>query len=385
MASNDFQGVNIVDNGTQRVKEKRIKLLIWLMIGILIVGYSIWNIWRMVEAIKSPVIAGSRIAERAEIPVPGVVICGQPLDIPIKCFESEGKECHDYIAAEDVTQFVNMRGFRDINGYYCYVFDPQRETKYGKELLKFRANTIDKWAYYGIFTEKEDPRNVNFQIIHLPSIASLYFNRFEEKQLDNFASITGGSMGDIAYDSTADVELTTLFTASRISGFAATPNLWCIFRVIPQAHKFDKATFTQTYTVEISYKLIEFPFLQLAANMGGFVSLLSAFFVFLLGSKRLDPWGAVLKSVPPPPVIFSYTDTLNKNQQMSYRYGNADQSPEMDAHSIGISTENNYNDPQIHHLRNEFRAEMQTIANDIGNLRLYLGKHYLQGVVPQNE
>ncbi|CAG8680214.1 6465_t:CDS:2, partial [Ambispora gerdemannii] len=112
MVSNNLQGV-IVFNETQRVNEKRAKLLIWFIIGSLIVSYSIWNVWRMMEAIKSPVIIGSRIANRAEIPVPGVVICGPPLDKPIECFESKGKVCHDYVAVENVTQFVNMRGFNN--------------------------------------------------------------------------------------------------------------------------------------------------------------------------------------------------------------------------------------------------------------------------------
>ncbi|CAG8654752.1 1301_t:CDS:2, partial [Ambispora gerdemannii] len=191
------------------------------------------------------------------------------------------------------------------------------------------------------------------------------------------APIIGGSMGDTAYDSTSDVELTKLFTTSKLPGFEVGPNLWCIFRIIPQIHNFDKSTFTQTYHVEVSYKRIEFPFLQLAANMGGFVSLLSALYFFLLGSKRLDPWGAVqryiLKSIPPPPTVSPYTNTLNKNQQISYRYGNA-------YRSIGIS----YYDPQVKRLRKELRAEMHAIANDIGKLKLYLSQ-YLQGVIPQNE
>ncbi|CAG8606380.1 2233_t:CDS:2 [Ambispora gerdemannii] len=404
MVSSNFQEV-IVFNETQRVNEKRAKLLIWLIIGSLIVSYSIWNGWRMVEAIKSPVIIGSRIADRAEIPVPGVVICGLPLDKPIECFESEGKVCHDYVAVENATQFVNMRGFDNVTGYYCYIFDPQRETKVGKKPLKFSnstqkialalysslktnntlgAITIDKWAYYGVFTEKEDPLNVNFQIVHLPSISSLYFNRMEKKQVVRSAPIIGGSMGDTAYDSTSDVGLTTLFTTSRISGFDVGPDLWCIFRIIPQAHNFDKSTFTQSYLVDVSYKRIEFPFLQLAANMGGFVSLLSALYFFLLGSKRLDPWGAVqryvLKSVPPLPTEFPDPDTLNKNQQISYQYSKTCQSPDTQSHSINMFTENDYNDPQVQLLRKELRAEMQTIANDIGVLKLYLSKYYLQGV-----
>ncbi|CAG8661317.1 4388_t:CDS:1, partial [Ambispora gerdemannii] len=86
----------------------------------------------------------------------------------------------------------------------------------------------------------------------------------------------------------------------------------------------------------------------------------------------------VLKSVPPPLTVSPYTDTLNKNQQISYRYGNA-------YHSIGISIENDYYDPQVQHLRNELRAEIHAIANDIGKLKLYLSQYYLQGVIPQNE
>ncbi|CAG8661330.1 4389_t:CDS:2, partial [Ambispora gerdemannii] len=94
MATNEYQS-KIVHNEMQLVKEKRVKLLIWLITGSLIVSYSIWNVWRMVEAIKSPVIIGSRIADRAEIPVPGVVICGLPLDKPIECFESEVNAIED--------------------------------------------------------------------------------------------------------------------------------------------------------------------------------------------------------------------------------------------------------------------------------------------------
>ncbi|CAG8557788.1 2318_t:CDS:2 [Ambispora gerdemannii] len=419
MSSNDYQKFNIKYNDKEmqyvnanerqhinanemqhfNVKERRARLIILLITGILIIGYGIWNVWRMVEAIQSPVIIGSRNIDRVEMYVPGVVLCGSTI-VKIQCYTSAGKSCDKYVLVEayDATVFVNMRGFHNLPGYYFYIFDPQKPQVpiYGTKHLSFNnstqkielalysnieanntrgAITKDEWFFFGVFTEQEDPRK--------PALSYLYFKRIEKKQTVKTDAITGGSISNMYYDPTADVELVTSFITSRVSGIGSDPYLWCVFRIIPQNHRFDEATFTHIYSVELWYKRIEFTFLQLTANMGDFVSLLSTFYFFLLGSRRLNPWGAVqkyiLKTIPPPPACTT-TNMLNTNQQMPY--ADAYQSP---FHSV----EKYHNDPQIQRLRNEIRAELraetQAIAKDIGKLKLYLGKHYLQGVVPKNE
>ncbi|CAG8438163.1 13346_t:CDS:2 [Ambispora gerdemannii] len=386
MASNKYQEINIY-NEMQLVKEKRAKLISLIITGILIIGYGILNVWCMIKDVQLPVIS-SKSVDRAEIPAPGVIICGLTLDMPIGCYTSEdnapdddflkSEPCDDYVTTEryDATNFVNMRGSYYLPGHYCYIFDPQKpqETTYETKPLTFNnstqkiafalyssfnanstlgAITNDQWFFFGLFTEHENPLNVNFQIVNIPSIAYIYFKRIEEKQTLENDAIIGGSMGNPA----ADVELVTSLTTSRISGFAATPNLWCILRIIPQSHKFDEATFTQIYPVEIWYKHIELPLHQLIANICGFI--------------------LKLHVVPSPPVYTPYR-YVNINTD---KHGNAEQQ----SHA-----ENGYNDPRIQRLRNELRtelqaktrAEIQTIANDIEK---YLSKHCLQDVVQKHE
>ncbi|PKY50862.1 hypothetical protein RhiirA4_272639 [Rhizophagus irregularis] len=57
-----------------------------------------------------------------------------------------------------------------------------------------------------------------------------------------------------------------------------------------------------------------------AANMGGFVSILSAAYFILFGSQRVNPWGIVqrhiLKSVPTVPPV--YMPSINDNLEKGY-------------------------------------------------------------------
>ncbi|CAG8529236.1 5147_t:CDS:2 [Ambispora leptoticha] len=395
MASNDHQEINIVYNEMQRVKERKVRLIILVFTGFLIVGYSIWNFWRMVEAIQSPVIIGTRNIGRAEIPVPGIVICGTIIDQEVQCYKGKLNEvddhftkvlpCEGYInGSNDATEFGNLRGFPNSDSLNCYILDSHNVPD--KEPLKFNnstqkiylvlksthrtnntqgAITNDEWYYFGVFNEKENPWKVKFQLVNMPAISYLYFKRTEKKQPAKIDAITGGSIGNTDFDSTADVELVTSFTTLRLSGIGDDANLWCVFQIIPQNYEFDETTFTRTYPVEISYKRIEFTFFQLTANMGGFVSILSALYFALLGSRRHNPWGIiqryVLKSVPPPLT----TDDIVQSSEKFY--------------STDILDENDCNDSQSH-LRNQIQAT----ARDIENLKLYLNKHYLRDIVPEN-
>ncbi|KAG9285829.1 hypothetical protein G9A89_013254 [Geosiphon pyriformis] len=433
----------------KRSKESRAKLIILLIIGLLIAGYGAWNIWRMVEAVRSPVVTVKE-SPRAEIPVPGVVICGMNLNKPLNCYKSafnaadddfaKGEKCDEYITNNriDATPFVNMRGYYNLTGQYCYVFSPQnpiKKTSTSQPLVFNNAvqkialalwsndganNTLgaitnDAWFFYGIFSEKDDPKDVKFQIVKIPSISYAYFTRTEKIQNLNADAITGGNTGNGDFDSHAVVELDHTFTSFAISGFGISPNLWGLFRIIPRNYRTDPKTDTQIYPVDVYYSRVEFTLLQLAANMGGFISILSALYFLLLGSRRVDPWGVVqryiLKTVPAPPpaytpTVFPYFDTkermedpllesnLPSQSSQSFPMRPAySQSQSGDSHiqNPGVSeiravpdyqVIDGLNDPIIQRLRHELRSEVQaTIAKEIAKLRVYLSKYYLRDVV----
>ncbi|CAG8602261.1 11257_t:CDS:2 [Ambispora gerdemannii] len=417
MVANNYNEESIDAYDVRRSRESRVKLAILIIIGVLIAGFATWNIWRMVEAIQSPVVS-VRNANRAEIP---------------------GEPCNEYLtnARYDGTNFVNMKGFYNLTGQFCYIFDPQKPAndssgpplKYNNATQKIalalysskKANntlgaiTNDEWYFFGVFTEREDPTKVRFQIVKMPAISYLYFKRTEIKQNINLDAITGGGTGDTAYDPTADVQLDTSFTSFEISGFGIGPTLWCIFRIIPQNYKTDPKTDTQIYPIQMWFRRVEFTLLQLTANMGGFVSILSAIYFILLGSRRVDPWGVVQRYVIPPaytPTVFPYTDTKHHPQddpssntphtqaetlygnlsetQNSQRFGGTSTSSSVYQPSeVGVVPgmylpQDDYNDPQIQRLRNELRAEIQgIIAQEIGKLRVYLSKYYFRDLAPE--
>ncbi|CAG8499749.1 1278_t:CDS:2 [Ambispora leptoticha] len=451
MVVKSYNGDVLDEYDLRRAKENRVKLAILIVIGVLIAGFATWNIWRMVQAIQSPVVS-VRDAVRSEIPVPGLVFCGLTLDQPIQCFKSafnaaddeynKGDPCDEYLSRErfDGTSFYNMYGFYNLTGQYCYIFDPRRPynnalgppLRYNNSTQKIAlalwssvnanntlgAITIDEWYFFGIFTERENPQDVKFQIVKMPAISYLYFSRIEKKQNINLDVITGGGTGNTEYDPNADVELDTSFDSFAISGFGISPNLWSLFRIIPKDYKFDPVAKLQAYSIQIWFGRVEFTLLQLTANMGGFVSILSALYFILLGSRRVDPWGIiqryVLKSVPPAytPTVFPYSYTDTKHQQEeplsnlaqaeALHPPGADQNSRLGFSGASTSTpssvyqpsdigivpgiyhpQGDYSDPQIERLRNELRAEIQgTIAQEIGKLRVYLSKYYFRDLAP---
>ncbi|CAG8836499.1 24145_t:CDS:2, partial [Racocetra persica] len=160
-----------------------------------------WNIYRMIEAVSSPVVS-LRSVIRSRIPVPGAVICGVTLDRPVLCYKSAfnaaddnhelGASCNEYLTNTrmDATQFINMRGFDNLTRQYCHIFNPTNPVNEspGVNPLVFDnstqkialalwsseaanntlgAITQSRWFFFGIFNELEDPTHVKFQIVKM--------------------------------------------------------------------------------------------------------------------------------------------------------------------------------------------------------------------------
>ncbi|CAJ0759661.1 16879_t:CDS:2, partial [Entrophospora sp. SA101] len=241
-------------------------------------------------------------------------MCGKTLDRPVKCYKSafnfadddheKGESCDDYLTNHrmDASHFKNMNGFDNLDTLFCYIFNPSQKVNgsYGEDPLLFNektqkvnfalwssenanntlgAITADRWFFYGIFNEQEDPTKVRFQIVKMPSISYLYYTRTEIYNGLRSDAIIGGvttSNGGTAISNTGKsstsnsskklvaINLETKFTSFDISGFGISPNLWELFRVIPEYSENNDG-----YQVNFLCNRIEFTLLQLAANMGG--------------------------------------------------------------------------------------------------------------------
>ncbi|KAF0411877.1 Glyoxylate/hydroxypyruvate reductase [Gigaspora margarita] len=291
---------------------------------------AVWNIYRMVESVNSPVVS-FKSELRHSIRVPGLVICGRTLNWSAECYKSKfnaaddnyttGTNCNEYLSSPiDATIFVNMRGYDDLDKLYCYILNTSQpfNESYGTNSLEFSSstqkiaialwsneetnNTIteDRWFVYGTFTELEDYKYTKFQIVKMPSISYLYFKRIEKYGINKKDIITGGGTGQTIQKS---IESDETFTSFAISGFDVNKHLWEIFRIIPAKYVNNEQSNSTEYLVQLWYDRVEFTFFQLTANMGGFLSVLSVIYLFLFGSRRINPWGVVqrhlLKAVPP--------------------------------------------------------------------------------------
>ncbi|CAG8796109.1 36629_t:CDS:2, partial [Racocetra persica] len=254
------------------------------------------------------------------------------LDQQAECYKSEfnaadddhtkGKKCDEYLSTEriDATIFINMRGYDNLTQLYCYILNTSRpfNESHGVNPLVFDNSTQkiaivlwssklanntklgmteDHWFMFGTFTESEDYRYIKFQIVKMPSISYLYFKRIEKYGIDNNDILTGGTTGQTIQKS---VELDKTFTSFAIAGFALSPNLWGLFRIIPEEYVKNVKINAQEYPVEHWNDRIEFTLFQLTANMGGFLSVLSIIYLVLFGSRRINPWGIVQRHTNDP-------------------------------------------------------------------------------------
>ncbi|GBC05924.1 hypothetical protein RclHR1_06500006 [Rhizophagus clarus] len=324
----------------------------------------------------------------------------------------------------DATQFINMRGFNDLTLFNCFILNPYQKDDgliFDNSTQKIalalwsteNANntqfniTKDEWFLYGTFTEWDNPYRVRFQIVKMPSISYIYFKREEYYNISRSGAIFGDTTSSDV-KSNSKVEIETIFASFDLTGFAISPNLWEILRIVPSKYVTNPDTNTQEYPVTVYFNRIEFTLLQLAANMGGFVSILSAIYFVLFGSQRVNPWGIVqrhiLKSVPAPPPVYmpSVDDNLEKGYlQLSQTFPNNGPQPtsELD-HSVlnrqvaedyidptpqgGLSTQIPISPYDIQRIRNELRGEVQlTIARELEILKLFLSKYYLKDVIKQ--
>ncbi|CAI2167542.1 2396_t:CDS:10 [Funneliformis geosporum] len=303
----------------QRRKEGKAKLVILIIIGILTAAYGSWNVYRMVVAVRSPVVT-MRTSIRQNIPA-------------ADDDHTKGASCNQHLTnfSMDATSFVNMRGYDELEKLNCYIFNPYQKLNgsYGDNALYFdnstqkvalalwaneNANntlgaiTQERWFFFGIFAERDDPTKVKFQIVKMPSISYVYFRRIERYDVVRSDAITGGGSVASELKPDAKVEFDTTFSSFSLPGFIISPNLWEIIRIIPSNYVLNPEFNKQEYPVTIYYNRVEFTLLQLAANMGGFVSILSAAYFILFGSRRVNPWGLVqrhiLKNVPAPPPVY---------------------------------------------------------------------------------
>ncbi|CAG8641446.1 38801_t:CDS:2 [Gigaspora margarita] len=442
-----------------QAKEGKAKFIILTFLTLLTVVYGGWNVYRMIEAVNSPVVS-LRSVIRSSIPVPGIVLCGTTLDRPVLCYKSAfnaaddnyqlGASCNEYLTNDrmDATRFVNMRGFDNLTQQHCYIFNPNPNNRSsGTNSLVFDnstqkialalwsneaanntlgAITQDRWYFFGTFNELEDPTFVKFQIVKMPAISYIYFNRIEKYDVVKTDALTGGGTSSGAQTLPgATIVYDTAFTSFAIEGFQVDSHLWVLFRIIPSNYVTNVKTNSQEYPVQIWFSRVEFSLFQLAANMGGFISILSAAYFILLGSQRVNPWGVVqryiLKSVPPPPEFGTfasklYTENSNirphdteanfSNNSIRHTSGSGLSLFNVQTHQSGVSQpdtpeqqlhreymeryiepspSSEMDDPRIHKIRNELRAEVQrTIANELAKLKLFLSKYYLKDVIKIN-
>ncbi|CAG8541925.1 16461_t:CDS:10 [Funneliformis mosseae] len=309
----------------QRRKEGKAKLIILIIIGILTAAYGSWNVYRMVIAVRSPVVT-MRTSIRPKIPVPGMVVCGH-LDLPPECFRSafnaadddhtKGLSCNQHLTNSKTDATHKFNPYQKLNGSLgddALFFDNATQKIAIALWHSENANntlgaiTQERWFFFGIFAERDDPNNVKFQIVKMPSISYVYFKRIERYDVVRSDAITGGGSISSELKPEAKVEFDTTFSSFSMPGFIISPNLWEIIRIIPSNYVTNTESNSQEYPVTIYYNRVEFTLLQLAANMGGFVSILSAAYFILFGSRKVNPWGLVqrhiLKNVPTPPPVY---------------------------------------------------------------------------------
>ncbi|CAG8648152.1 19839_t:CDS:2, partial [Dentiscutata erythropus] len=359
--------------------------------------------------------------------VPGLIICGNTLN-RLECFKSPynyadddhaiGSSCNEYLSNEAInaTFFVNMRGF-DLDNQICYILNPSQpfNKSFGANHLEFDNSTQkiaialwsdektnntklnitqDRWFTYGTFTELEDPKYAKFQIVKMPSLSYLYVMRIEKYNVVKTDAITGGGTTE---KPGATVKYDEKFTSFDIAGFAISDHLWELFRIIPANYSNNTRINSQEYPVHLWYFRVEFTFLQLAANMGSCLSVLSALYLALFGSRKVNPWGIVqryiLKTVPSIPESYSpiavpysiYSDakTNNNDIELNQIYSSGSLIGTCSKSSLSsIEQIENIDELGIKMIKNELHAELQKIIkNELEKFRKILSKYYLKEVV----
>ncbi|CAG8703893.1 6037_t:CDS:2, partial [Gigaspora rosea] len=378
-----------------------------------------WNIYRIVEAINTPIVSLKSVL-RPSILVPGLVICGNTLN-KLECYKSEfnyadddhtmGSTCNEYLSSETINAsvFVNMRG-RDLTNRLCYILNPSRpfNKSFGVNPLVFDNSTQkivialwsdektnntklnitqDRWFTYGTFTEIEDPKYTKFQLVKMPSLSYLYVTRVESYNVIETDTITGGGTDQ---KPGAMVKYDEKFTSFDLAGFAISDHLWELFRIIPSHYQNNTQLNLQEYPVNLWYFRVEFTFLQLAANMGGFLSVLSALYLTLFGSRKINPWGIVQRyilnivpSIPEsyfpitkPSSICSDVNTKNNDLELNQIYSSSSSIGTYSKSSLS-STEQilieNMDESRIQMIKCELRAELQNIIeNELEKFRIIL-------------
>ncbi|CAB5089420.1 unnamed protein product [Rhizophagus irregularis] len=297
-------------------------------------AYGSWNFYRMYVAVHNPVVT-MKTSIRQSIPVPGVF---NAADDDYQLGASCDRYLTNYDSRMDATQFINMRGFNNLTLFNCFILNPYQKDDglvFDNSTQKIalalwsteKANNTDEWFFYGTFTERDNPYRVRFQIVKMPSISYIYFKREEHYNISRSGAIFGdATSSDVK--SNAKVAIETTFASFDLTGFAISPNLWEILRIVPSKYVTNPGTNTQEYPVSVVYNRVEFTLLQLAANMGG------------------------VPTVPPV-----YMPSINDNLEKGYR-------------RLYCTRWLTYK--YIQRIRHELRAEVQlTIARELEKLKLF--------------
>ncbi|CAG8573400.1 8728_t:CDS:2 [Gigaspora margarita] len=368
--------------------------------------------------------------------VPGLVICGKTLN-KLECYKSEfnyadddhtivytvfisnfgdifhkanlfkfskGSTCNEYLSNETINAavFVNMLGhilnpsrpFNKSFGVNPLVFDNSTQKIVIALWSDEKTNntklniTQDRWFTYGTFAEIEDPKYTKFQLVKMPSLSYLYVTRIESYNVIETDVITGGGTGQ---KPGAMVQYDEKFTSFDLAGFAISDHLWELFRIIPSNYQNNTQLNLQEYPVNLRYFRVEFTFLQLAANMGGFLSVLSALYLTLFGSRKINPWGIVqryiLNIVPSIPESYfpitkpyslcSDVNTKNNDIDLNQIYSSSSSIETCSKSSLSSIEQiliENMDESRIQMIKCELRAELQKIIeNELEKFRIILG------------
>ncbi|CAG8503398.1 11054_t:CDS:2 [Cetraspora pellucida] len=179
-----------------------------------------------------------------------------------------------------------------------------------------------------------------------------------------------------------------MFTSFNIAGFAISNHLWELFRIIPANYVNNPRINSQEYPVQLWYCRVEFTLLQLAANMGGFLSALSVIYFTLFGSQKMNPWVPSISesysSMTESHLVCSGIEANNNDielKQIYSRRNSVETYSESSLSSFKQTLIADIDESKIQTIGYELHVEMQRIIKkELLTFRRFLGKYYLKNI-----